>query len=314
MVVAAAPNTEESWENIETLLGELDIASLSACPFAVDMKVQLILLGKQTGASKHACPYGHGSAPFLSCPPITLKNLDENYKAFQAAGGDEKNAKEFNNCVRPALLQGPPDTTALELLTIPELHLLTGNTGKLAQHLVKSFPIEEDGANFLNTFMESNNISWCAYHPGTFEGNQARKFLRLSDKLLSEAEGLPPNKIGEKTTDIIKTIVKFGQVVVACFGQELDPDFEASIEEYEKFYRGLGISVTPKVHCVFEHVPQFLKLKGLKTGLGAWSEQAMESVHHDLKLEWERSKVGPDHPNYDNLLFNTIVRYNSKHI
>ena len=81
MVVAAAPNTEESWENIEILLGELDIDSLSACPFAVNMKVQLILLGKQTGTSKHACPYGHGSAPFLSCPPITLKNLDENYKA-----------------------------------------------------------------------------------------------------------------------------------------------------------------------------------------------------------------------------------------
>ena len=87
MVVAAAPDTEESWENIESLLAELDIESLSACPFAVDMKVQLILLGKQTGASKHNCPYGHGFAPFNSCPLITLKNLDENYQAFQAAGG-----------------------------------------------------------------------------------------------------------------------------------------------------------------------------------------------------------------------------------
>ena len=77
MVVVAAPNTKESWENIETLLGELDIASLSTCPFAVDMKVQLILLGKQTGASKHTCPYGHGSALFDSpCPLITLKNLE----------------------------------------------------------------------------------------------------------------------------------------------------------------------------------------------------------------------------------------------
>ena len=255
MVVAAAPNTEESWENIETLLGELDIASLSACPFAVDMKVQLILLGKQTGASKHACPYGHGSAPFDSpCPLITLKNLEENYKAFQAAGGDEKKAKEFKNCIRPALLQGPPDTTALELLTIPELHLLTGTVGKLAQHLIKSFPIKEDRDDFLNTFMKSNNINWCAYYPGTFKGNQTRKFLRLSKKLLSEAEGLPTAKIGERTADIIKTLVKFDQVVVACFGQELDPDFRACIKDFEKFYRSLGISVMPKVHCVFEHV------------------------------------------------------------
>ena len=59
---------------------------------------------------------------------------------------------------------------------------------------------------------------------------------------------------------------------------------------------------------------QFLEMKGLKTGLGAWSEQAMETVHHDLKIEWGRSKVGPNHPKYAELLFETIVRYNSKHI
>ena len=46
--------------------------------------------------------------------------------------------------------------------------------------------------------------------------------------------------------------------------------------------------MTPKVHRVF--LTQFLKMKGLKIGLGAWSEQAMESVHHDVKLEWEQTK------------------------
>ena len=61
--------------------------------------------------------------------------------------------------------------------------------------------------------------------------------------------------------------------------------------------------ITPKVHCVFEHIVQFLEIKELKTGLGAWSEQAMESVHHDLKLEWERSKVGPNHTDYESILF-----------
>ena len=63
---------------------------------------------------------------------------------------------------------------------------------------------------------------------------------------------------------------------MACFGQELDTDFKACIKDFEEFYRSLGISVTPKVHSVFEHVSQFLEMKGLKTGLGAWSEQAME--------------------------------------
>ena len=314
IVVAAAPDTEESWENIETLLAELDIESLSSSPFAVDMKVQLILLGKQTGAAKHNCPYGHGTAPFHSCPPITLKNLDENFQAFQAAGGDEKRAKEFFNCVRPALLQGPPETRSLELLTIAELHIMTGVVGKLVQELVKSFQQKEDGDLFINTFMKKNNISWCSYQPGTFEGNQARKLLKLSSKLLSETEGSPSTTIGEKTADVARTLANFNKVVEACFGQDLDPGFRSTIKEFEKSYRSLGISVTPKVHIVFEHVVQFLEMKGLKTGLGAWSEQAMETVHHDLKIEWGRSKVGPNHPKYAELLFETIVRYNSKHI
>ena len=78
-------------------------------------------------------------------------------------------------------------------------------------------------------------------------------------------------------------------------------------------HRGVR-EVLPEPVGMFEHVAQFLELKGHKTGLGAWSEQAMESVHHNLKLEWERTKVGPDHLKYAKILFNTIVRYNSRHI
>ena len=100
---------------------------------------------------------------------------------------------------------------------------------------------------------------------------------------------LPSTKIGEKTADMVWTLVKFDQVVVACFGQDLDPCFRASIMELKKSYRSLGISVTPKVHCVFQHVTKFLEMMGLKTGLGEWSEHAMESVHRDLRLEWERT-------------------------
>ena len=67
----------------------------------------------------------------------------------------------------------------------------------------------------------------------------------------------------------------------------MHPNFRDSISDFQKSYRSFGISVTQKVNTVFEHVARFLELKGLKTGLGAWSEQAMESVYHNLKLEWE---------------------------
>ena len=39
--------------------------------------------------------------------------------------------------------------------------------------------------------------------------------------------------------------------------------FKASIIEFEKSYRSLDISVSPKVHCVFQHVTEFLTLSQL---------------------------------------------------
>ena len=58
---------------------------------------------------------------------------------------------------------------------------------------------------------------------------------------------------------------------------------------------------------------EFLKLKGEKTGLGFWSDQAMESGHHDFKLEWEKVKVSPNHEEYGDRLLKTTVRYAGKH-
>ena len=47
------------------------------------------------------------------------------------------------------------------------------------------------------------------------------------------------------------------------------------------------ISITPKVHILTEHVPDFCKKHGYS--LGWYSEQALESCHYDfLRNCWER--------------------------
>ena len=54
--MAAVPNTQESWYNVSALLRLLDLDSLgNTFNLAVDMKVQLILVGKQSAAARHAC-------------------------------------------------------------------------------------------------------------------------------------------------------------------------------------------------------------------------------------------------------------------
>ena len=59
---------------------------------------------------------------------------------------------------------------------------------------------------------------------------------------------------------------------------------------------------------------QFLKMRGETYGLGMLSEQAMESCHHDFKIEWQNRKVGLSHSELGERLLDTIVRYNSKHL
>ena len=55
-------------------------------------------------------------------------------------------------------------------------------------------------------------------------------------------------------------------------------------------------------------------MKGKKNGLGFFSEQAMESMHKELKQEYGVDKVDVKHPSYGSRLLKTVVRINGKHI
>ena len=306
---------DENYYNIQKILNMLDIQSLGPnLLISVDIKLMLILLGKQSAASVHSCPYcecwGQFSCP---CPANTLGSLKAHHQRFVEDGQRKASARNYNNCTQPALLSGPDDTTILQLLGFPELHAMMGATGKLVTELIKTFPDKEQGQKFVNTFMAKNNISWCAYQPGTFEGNQARKFLRKSAELEKEARLLPLSS-AIPAIAFSRTLRSLDKVVEACFGQELEQNFENDIRKFEELYRMLDISVTPKMHLIFVHAAEFLKLKGLVAGLGAYSEQAMESAHHNFKKEWERSKVGPNHPKYDDQVLSSILRFNAKHM
>ena len=79
-------------------------------------------------------------------------------------------------------------------------------------------------------------------------------------------------------------------------------------------HRTLGISVTPKVHLLETHASEFLEMMGGEHGLGYYSELAMESMHKELKKEWQGEKLAEDHPNYGEKLCRTIVRVNGKHL
>ena len=89
---------------------------------------------------------------------------------------------------------------------------------------------------------------------------------------------------------VLQTLEQFGKVVKSCFGRKLNKDFQVQIERFADLFSALDKSVTPKVHTVFVHVPQFLERHmNFQKGLGYWSEQASESVHSDFDSLWVRS-------------------------
>ena len=70
----------------------------------------------------------------------------------------------------------------------------------------------------------------------------------------------------------------------------------------------------PKVHMVMCYVTKFLDLTGETAGLEFYSEQAMESVHHDFKINWDMVKVNIDHPDFGEKLKDIVTKYNSLHL
>ena len=51
-----------------------------------------------------------------------------------------------------------------------------------------------------------------------------------------------------------------------------------------------------------------------KVGLGHFSEQSFESIHHDIKLLWDQMKVSADHPDYAQKLLDFCSIYMGRHI
>ena len=101
----------------------------------------------------------------------------------------------------------------------------------------------------------------------------------------------------------------------------LNDGFERDIKVLGELWVKAGLSVTPKAHALFAHVTQFLNFnnpqegQGPRRGLGFWSEQASESVHHDFEVFWQRGyKRQVDSPDYMQKSLECISTYAARHV
>jgi len=83
----------------------------------------------------------------------------------------------------------------------------------------------------------------------SFVGNDCYKLLNSIDILESM-----------KCLGICKYVEVFRKlaiVVHGCFSLNLDSKFKDYIKSFKASYMALGISITPKIHIIFEHVSEF---------------------------------------------------------
>ena len=153
------------------------------------------------------------------------------------------------------------------------------------------------------------------------QGNQAKKFIseRSMSQLRMKARRTCSVFEAIKIFAASRTLDRFRVVVDSVFGYTIQGDFKSAIKDFSSSYRSVpDLSVTPKVHIVEQHICQFMdrkKQQGYTThGLGFWSEQAMESCHHDFAEAWSLRKYGKDHEHYADKFLDCVLDYNSSHV
>jgi hypothetical protein len=299
IIIGITFDVQELYENVRTLLRSLKIDRIHFA-IATDLKLANILVGIQSHSSKHPCTWCEGSLPWSSPGrPRTLGRIKELVQAFRNAGGQLPKAATFMNCVNDPIIEGDNSWSILEFIPPPELHLMLGVVNRIFDELDKIW-----GENRAFKFAAEQNITRVGYRGGSMEGNQCKMLL---NKLSLLEEVLPPQLL-----KFVNALKAFNLVRNACFGEQLSPNFMTLVQEFKGTYLALGIAVTPKVHAIFDHVPEFCNLK--KVGLGMFSEQASESVHADFKHTWQRFAVPLTHHNFGSHLLQAVTKYNSMHL
>lgn len=217
-------------------------------------------------------------------------------------------AKEFKNCIHYPLFHGEDSEILIKILPPSELHLCLRITNKLINEMEKV--LSSSGADMsADVWFNTVGVVRPKLHGGEFNGNMCRRLLTNLDSL----EDLLHQNNRLAALPFVKALRQFNEVCIACFGNELHPDFEAKLLRFKEIYLQLDVSVSTSVHVVINHVYQFCKFR--KASLGKYSEQASEAVHSDFDDMWVHSgKTSMNNINYSKNLLSTTIRYNSRHI
>lgn len=320
--LAFVPDIKESHDNLKVIV---DLIGLNNIPFHIvcDYKFALLCAGCQTATASYPCPYCFVSLQELARKELEIKpertfgDLDNDHKKYleeskgcKSVSLAKKKAQLCHSTVNESLLQEDSCLRVLEKYILPELHSILGFVNHLFfDGLCKVLPKEQ-----ALLWPKKLNLVPKGYHGTTLEGNACRHLVSKGDALLD------PEILGEVPAEAIQPFIKalkcFDKLVVGCFSSKIvRVDVPALLSEFKEAYLETNLTVTLKIHAVFDHLVPTLNLPYFNgRGLGVCTEQAGESIHsHFSEHFWKKWKLSSmDHPEYANNLKRAVVECASK--
>jgi len=213
-ILAIVPNVEENYTNVLTLWRLLQLtnpSTLSPYCIATDLKLANIMVGLMAHGSAHPCTWCDVAKPDLwSTGQLrTLGSIKEKFRDWSSAGGVLNKAKYHGNCVHEPIFMGAADKKVIDIIPLPELHLMIGPVNTLFNALIKKWPEALQWADTCSVTRE-------AIHGGSFTGNSCRKLLRNVNQL---EQMCPPECI-----PFVKTFQAFnrvGLIYILCTKRQL---------------------------------------------------------------------------------------------
>ena len=328
LLLAVAPNVSESYANIKQILDSLHLFDgVDSLDLGTELSLHTDLsdwnkiLGLQSHASTHPCSWCESPKDKWdrNAPLRTLGRIRQKAREYQAACREYQERKangrlhktlrkpqcaDFLNCLNEPLISGSDDKSIFDVVPLPELHLMTGVVNHIFNELNTRW-----GENRAYEWAKQYSILNDSHHGDGFKGPSARRILRVASQLAVDTS-LPRH-----LTVFAHALVNFNSVVSGCFGTEEHPSFNwaADIHAFEKSFLKLDISITPKVHAVIHHLPQWLELG--KGPLGHHSEQATEACHYDFQHVLKNYAFNPLKLEQMAMQYlRAVLKYNSLHL
>ena len=106
LILVAVPKIQELHSNIDILLQELNLDSLDFV-LTSDIKMILLILGKDHGSCRHACPYCEDGSPWNTASKLnTLGSLHRWHELWVTDGSVDGRSKYFQNMRHRPLIKG----------------------------------------------------------------------------------------------------------------------------------------------------------------------------------------------------------------